>query len=80
MTTVIFSFEGHNHLNMAFGTQSAALEQRDLILDASLVHIYSSFDVIKSISHDSSTFEKLIRVNLLGLFAHFVKSGQDVSL
>lgn len=80
LAAVILSLVGNDDLHVSFRAEGSTLEQRNLVLHASLVHVLSGFDVIKRVGHDFPAAEELIGEDFLSLLAYFVESGDDVAL
>lgn len=79
LTSIIFSLVRNDDLNVSLWTKCAAFKERDLVLNASLVHVLTGFDVIKSVGYDLSAAEELVREDFLGFLAYFVESSDDVA-
>lgn len=52
LVTVVFCFSRYNHLNVSFGSQCSALEQRLRINNTSGINIDSGFNIVKSVGNN----------------------------
>jgi hypothetical protein len=66
LRTIALSLERNDHLHVALGAESARLEQRNLVLDATLVHIATSCHIVQSIGDRSQSSEESIAENFAG--------------
>ena len=64
LRSITLSFERNDDLNMTLWTKGSRLEQSNLILNASLIDIPPSCNIIKGIGNCSQTSEETITENL----------------
>lgn len=78
--TISLSFVRNYHLNMAFRTKGATLQQGNFVFNTTAVYISTGLDVVQSIGYHRLTFEKLVIEYLLGSLGDLVEPSFYVSL
>lgn len=78
LRTIAFSLKGYNYLHMSFGTKCTRLEQRDLILYTTLIHISASSHIIESICNSGKATKETIAEDLPSRLADPFKKRGDV--
>lgn len=78
LAAIILGLVGNNHLNVAFRPKSTALEEWNLILNASLIHVLPSLNIIQRIGNNISALKELIREGLLSLLTDLIKTSNYV--
>lgn len=74
LASVGFSEVRHNNLYMALWAESARLQQRNLVLNASLINVSPCLYIIKSISDYGQRFEEFVAEGVFGALVNFIKS------
>ena len=80
LTSVILCFVRNNDLHVSFRPQGSTFEERHLVFNTSLIHIYSCFNVIQSVCNYSSALEELIAENLFSFLTDLIQTSDYVPL
>lgn len=79
LASVVLSLVGNDDLDVSLRAKRAAFKERNLVLNAPLVHVLSGLDVVERVGNDLSAAEELVGEDLFGLLTYLVQPSDDVA-